>query len=174
MKSNKNVVLVGMMGSGKTTIGKLLAKKLNLSFVDIDNEIENKFKMKISEIFKNNGEIFFRNVEEKMTLEHLDKFDSIISLGGGGFLNEKIRKKSLKKAITIWLSWSHKTLIDRIKKNKKRPLIMNLNNEQIRNLIINRSSTYSKSKYKIYCERKNKIQIVKEIRKIYETCTTKN
>ena len=69
MKSNKNLVLLGMMGSGKSTIGRLLARKLNLQFIDVDTVIENETKMKIFDIFKKKGEIFFRSLEEKITLE---------------------------------------------------------------------------------------------------------
>jgi len=72
MKSKKNLVLLGMMGSGKSTIGFLLSKKLNKKFVDIDNLIEKETNMKISDIFKKKGEVFFRNLEEKTTLRILN------------------------------------------------------------------------------------------------------
>ncbi len=168
MKINKNLAIIGMMGSGKSTIGRLLAKKINAKFIDIDQTIEDKLKMKIIEIFEKKGEFFFRQIEEKTTLELLDKTNSVISLGGGAFLNKKIQKEIEKKCVSIWLNWSSKTLIKRIRKNNKRPVILNLNNIELKKLIFERSKTYSKSNYRIDCEKMNKIEIVKKIVKIYE------
>ena len=91
MKLKKNLVLLGMMGSGKSTIGRLISKKLSQKFVDIDDIIEDEAKMKINEIFLKKGEIFFRNLEEKITLKLLNNYNTIISLGGGAFINDKIR-----------------------------------------------------------------------------------
>ena len=91
MKSKENIVFLGMMGSGKSSIGYLVSKKLKLDFKDIDQEIENKLQMTISEIFQIKGEKFFRNIEEKITIKLLKKDNTIISLGGGAFLNLKIR-----------------------------------------------------------------------------------
>ena len=73
MESSKNIVFLGMMGSGKTSIGFLVSKKLKLDFYDVDNYIEKKLDMKISEIFQNKGEVFFRKEEEKITLNILKK-----------------------------------------------------------------------------------------------------
>ena len=168
MKLNKNLVLVGMMGAGKSSLGQLLAKSLNFEHIDIDNIIENKTKMKISKIFKEKGETYFRNLEEKNTLQVLNKNNCIISLGGGGFLNETIRSKIQKTSISIWLDWNHKTLINRIKRNNKRPIALNLSDNKQKNLIIRRSKIYSKADYKINCENTNKNELVKKIIKIYE------
>ena len=169
MNSNKNLVLLGMMASGKSTIGRLVAKKLNLGFFDVDNVIENKAKNKISEIFNNKSEKTFRILEEKITLELLNKINCVISLGGGGFVNKSIRQETEKKAISIWLDWNSKTLINRIRKNNKRPIAINLNDNELINLIVSRSKIYAKSKYKINCENMSKAEIVKEIIQIYET-----
>ena len=75
------------MGSGKTTVGKMISKKLNIDFFDVDQEIENKTKQSIKDIFEKKGEIFFRKLEEKITLAILRKNQGVISLGGGAFLN---------------------------------------------------------------------------------------
>jgi len=168
MKLNKNLVIIGMMGSGKSTIGRLLAKELNLRFIDVDNVIEQKTKMKISKIFEKKGEVSFRNLEEKITLKILDKINCVVSLGGGGFLNEKIRKEVQEKNVPIWLNWKPETLINRIRKNSRRPVILNLNDIELKKLIFNRSKIYSKSKYKINCEKMDKKEIVKEIIQVYE------
>ena len=93
MKSNKNIVLLGMMGTGKSTIGYLLSKKMNLEFYDIDRIIEKEEDSKITEIFKYKGEDYFRKIEEKICLKILKLDNKIISLGGGSFLNRKIRKE---------------------------------------------------------------------------------
>ena len=158
-----------MMGSGKSTIGSLISKKLNVKFIDIDSVLQDVTKMKIVEIFEKKGENFFRNLEEKITLKLLNNNRCVISLGGGGFLNEIIRKEAQKNAITVWLNWDSKTLIERLRKNrKKRPIALNLDDNKIKDLITNRSIIYSKSKYKINCEGMAQLEIVKKIVKIYE------
>ena len=96
MKSFKNIVFLGMMGSGKTTVGKMISKKLNIDFFDVDQEIENKTKQSIKDIFEKKGEIFFRKLEEKITLAILRKNQGVISLGGGAFLNKNIQKEVLE------------------------------------------------------------------------------
>jgi len=169
MKSKKNLVLIGMMGSGKSTIGELLAKKLKFKFFDIDKIIEKKIKMKIVDIFEIKGEIFFRNLERKISLKILDYNNSVISLGGGAFTNDIIRKKALNKSETFWLNWNPNTLIDRVKKNKKRPIALKLNDNELNNLIKQRSNFYLEAKYKINCENLNKSEIIDKILNLYET-----
>ena len=168
MKSKKNLVLIGMMSSGKSTIGELLAKKLNFKFFDIDKIIENETKMKITEIFKIKGENFFRNLEEKTTIKLLNFSNVVISLGGGGFVNEIIRKETNTKSKTFWLDWNLDTLISRIRKRNNRPVALALNNNELKNLIIKRSKYYSKAKYKINCQKLNRSEIVKKILNLYE------
>ena len=169
MKSKKNLVLIGMMSSGKSTIGKLLAKKLNFKFFDIDKIIENETKMKIAEIFKIKGENFFRNLEEKTTIKLLNFSDVVISLGGGGFVNEIIRKETNTKSKTFWLDWNLDTLISRIRKRNNRPVALALNNNELKNLIIKRSKYYSKAKYKINCQKLTRSEIIKKILNLYES-----
>ena len=169
MKSKKNLVLIGMMSSGKSTIGELLAKKLNLKFFDIDKIIENETKMKITEIFKIKGENFFRNLEEKTTVKLLNFSTAVISLGGGGFVNEIIRKETNTKSKTFWLDWNLDTLISRIRKRNNRPGALALNNNELKNLIIKRSKYYSKAKYKINCQKLTRSEIIKKILNLYES-----
>ena len=153
-----------MMASGKSTIGRLLAKRLNLKFFDTDFIIEKKTKMKISQIFEKKGEVKFRNLERKITLNLLNKKQCIISLGGGAYINKTIRRVANKKCNTIWLYWNSKTIIDRINKKKnKRPVAVGLGDNELRNLLINRSKYYSKAKYKINCENMGKTEIVNKI-----------
>ena len=169
MKSKKNLVLIGMMSSGKSTIGELLAKKLNFEFFDIDKIIENETKMKITEIFKIKGENFFRNLEEKTTIKLLNFSNIVISLGGGGFINETIRKETNTKSKTFWLDWNLDTLISRIRKRNNRPVALALSNNELKNLIIKRSKYYSKAKYKINCQKLTRSEIIKKILNLYES-----
>jgi len=168
MKSKKNLILIGMMGSGKSTIGSLLSKKLNIKFIDIDNVLENDSKMKIAEIFEKKGENFFRNLEEKITLKVLNSTNNVISLGGGAFINEKIRKEVLKNNFSFWLNCNAQILLNRIKNNKKRPIAFNLSEDELRKLIEKRAKMYSKAQFKINCYKLTKGEIVKKILNIYE------
>ena len=168
MYSKKNLVFLGMMGSGKSSIGFLISKKLNLQFIDIDNMIEEKAGLKISNIFKDKGESYFRNLEEKITLKILKKSNIVISLGGGGFINEKIRNEVLNNNFSFWLDWDSEILLQRIKNSEKRPIALNSSDQEIANLIKKRSKIYSKAEFKINCNKLTKTEIVKKITKIYE------
>ena len=168
MKSKKNLVLLGMMGCGKSTIGSIISKKKKLKFIDVDRTIEKEANSKISKIFETKGEKFFRNLEEKITIRSLNFSRNIIALGGGAFLNEKIRKEVLDHNFSVWLNWDSQTLISRIKNNNRRPLTFNLSDNQLLNLILKRSKIYSKSQFKVNCHKLNKNEIVKKILDLYE------
>ena len=168
MKSKKNLVLLGMMGSGKSTTGLLLSKRLKIKFIDVDHKIENDVGMKISDIFIQRGEKYFRNLEEKITLKLLDSTNNVIALGGGGFINDRIRKEILKNNLSFWLYLSHLALIDRIKKNNKRPIASKSTDSELIELITKREKIYSKAQFKINCNKLKKTEIVKKIIKLYE------
>ena len=168
MKSNKNIVLIGMMGSGKSSIGKILSKKLKLTFVDIDQKIEEFEGLQILEIFKKKGENYFRKIEEKISLKFLSSENSVISLGGGGFINASIRKMCEKNCLSIWLDWKNETIINRIYKSKKRPLAMKLTKGQINDLIKERSKFYSLADQRINCDKLDKVEIINKILDIHE------
>ena len=168
MNSIKNLVFLGMMGSGKSSIGNLVSKKLELPFVDIDNLIVESSGMSISQIFKKKGEVYFRNLEEKITLGTLKKIKNVISLGGGGFINAKIRKEILTNHFSFWLNWDESILVKRIKDSKKRPLAFNSTDQEIKEIIKNRSKIYTNAQFKINCNKLTKTEIVKKIIKIYE------
>jgi shikimate kinase len=102
------------------------------------------------------------------TLRVLKNKQTVISLGGGAFLNNKIKKEILENHISFWLNWDVKTLINRIKDNKKRPIAHKSSKKEIEELIQKRSIIYSKAMYKIDCENLTKNEIVKKITKIYE------
>ena len=168
MKLKKNLVLLGMMGSGKSTIGYLLSKNLNLEFCDIDSIIEKQDGRKIAEIFNTEGEHFFRKLEEKVSIKILKLKNKVISLGGGAFLNENIRKEVLSNNVSFWLNWKDNTLINRIKRNNKRPIINNSNENEIKKLISKRLKIYSMADFKINCEKFTKNEITRKILDIYE------
>ena len=169
MKSKENLVFLGMMGSGKSSIGLMVSKKLNIDFVDVDQEIEKKIGMTISKIFENQGEKYFREIEELITLKLLKKNKTVISLGGGSFLNNKIKKEVLDNHISFWLKWDIKTLVNRIQNSQKRPIAFKSSKNELIDLIKKRSIVYSKAMYKIDCENLTKNEITRNITKIYET-----
>ena len=169
MKSKENLVILGMMGSGKSSIGLLIAKKLKLSFIDIDKEIEKELNLSISKIFEIKGEDFFRKFEEKITLKKLKTSSAVISLGGGAFINKNVRQEVLKNHISFWLNWDSEILLNRIKNSKKRPLAFNATNDELIDLIKKRSNTYSKALHEIKCDNLSKNEIVKNILKAHET-----
>ena len=131
----KNLTLTGMMGVGKSTIGKILAKKLQYSFIDVDKLIEQKEGLSINLIFKNKGEDYFRAIESKVTLSELKKNNCVISLGGGAFLDDVIRKSSKKLTVSFWLDVPINDLIKRLTISKQRPLLFKqITNETVKKI----------------------------------------
>ena len=123
---------------------------------------------KIAEIFSTEGENFFRKLEEKVSIKILKLRNKVISLGGGAFLNENIRKEVLSNNVSFWLNWKNNTLINRIKRNNKRPIINNSNENEIKKLISKRLKIYSMADFKINCEKFTKNEITRKILDIYE------
>ena len=169
METKENLVFLGMMGSGKSSIGLQIAKKLKLTFVDIDNEIEKELGISIKKIFETKGENFFRKIEEKITLKKLKLDSVVISLGGGAFTNKLIRKEVLKNSVSFWLNWNTAILLKRIRYSKKRPLAFNATDDQLVDLIKKRNNIYSKALYEIKCDNLSKKQVIDKVLKIYET-----
>ena len=174
MKSKENLIFLGMMGSGKSSIGALVAKKLKLNFIDVDKEVEKELGLSITKTFEKKGEDYFRKIEEKITLKVLKNNLTVISLGGGAFINNAIRKEVLKNHISFWLNWSTETLLNRIKNSKKRPIAFNLSDNELIELIAKRSKVYAKAQFKINCHKLTKTEIVKKILKIYGHNQTTN
>ena len=142
----KNICLIGLMGSGKSIIGKLLSKDLNLLHFDSDSMIEKKLKKTVSRIFLDHGEEYFRLTEEEMIISMLKKKKCVISLGGGAILSKKIRECLKKKSLTIFLDVSIEILYERLKNSKKRPLLKNNNiKSKLNNLYEERKKYYKKA-----------------------------
>ena len=165
----KNLTLTGMMGVGKSTIGKILAKQLNYKFVDVDKLIEDREGSTINLIFKNKSESYFRTIEKDITLAELKKKNSVISMGGGAFLNNSIRKSAKKLSTSCWLDVPIENLIKRLKKNNKRPLLFKKNtNEEVKKIYFDRKKIYNEADYRIKCNSLRSEEIAKKILNIYE------
>mgnify|MGYP001376779147 FL=1 len=160
----RRIVLTGMMGSGKTTIGKLLSEKISFPFYDSDEEIELKLNLKISEIFSKLGESTFRIEEEIICRDLLKKDKYVISLGGGAILNEKIFNIISEETTSIWLRTDKNILIERLKEDKTRPLLNNKDlAKEIEKINNYRKQFYSKSDIIIENNNNDINQIVQNI-----------
>ena len=158
-----------MMGVGKSTVGKNLAQKLSYNFVDIDRTIESREGSTINLIFKNKSESYFRKLENEISLEKLKKKNTVISLGGGAFLNKSIRREVKNTSVSFWLDVDVSELIKRLKKNKKRPLLYNKNlNVTVNKIYLERKKTYSEADFRIKCNFLGPDKIVDKILKLYE------
>ena len=158
-----------MMGVGKSTVGKNLAQKLSYNFVDIDRTIESREGSTINLIFKNKSESYFRKLENEISLEKLKKKNTVISLGGGAFLNKSIRREIKNTSVSFWLDVDVAELIKRLKKTKKRPLLYNKNlNVTVNKIYLERKKTYSEAYYRIKCNFLAPDKIVDKILKLYE------
>ncbi len=165
----KNLVLTGMMGVGKSTIGKSLARRLSYRFVDVDRKIELIEGSSINLIFKNKNEAYFRKLEKDVSIQELKKTGAVISLGGGAFINSTIRRAVKSSSVSFWLDVSILELIKRLKKSKKRPLLYNKGlNETVSKIYLKRKKTYSQADFKIKCNYLKPNLIVDKILKIYE------
>ena len=140
----KTVALVGMMGSGKSAVGKLVSSILDVPFRDADLEIERAAKLTIPEIFERHGEEFFRDKENQVIKRLLYEKCCILSTGGGAFINQKIRKSINEQGVSVWLNADVETLWKRVKHKRSRPLLRTNNpKETLANIYTDRIKTYS-------------------------------
>jgi shikimate kinase/3-dehydroquinate synthase len=148
--SGRSVVLVGMMGAGKTSVGKRLAAKLGLPFVDADAEIEAGAQLTISEIFERFGELYFREGERKVIARLLNGGPLVLATGGGAFMNTTTRDTIAKRGVSIWLRPSFDILLARVRKKSNRPLLKTADPEQtLRRLLEERTPTYALADFTI-------------------------
>ena len=165
----KNLVLTGMMGVGKSTIGKSLAQKLSFTFVDVDKLIEIKEGKNINMIFQKKGESYFRKLENDISLKNLKLKNCVISLGGGAVLNKAIRRAVKSSSVSFWLDVNVEEIIRRLKNSKKRPLLFKKNLSDVVNKIyLERKKTYSEANYRIRCNLMHPETIVNKINSLYE------
>ncbi len=148
--SGRSVVLVGMMGAGKTSVGKRLATKLGLPFVDADAEIEAGAQLTISEIFERFGEAYFREGERKVIARLLKGGPLVLATGGGAFMNATTRDNIAGHGLSIWLKPSFDILLARVRKKSNRPLLKTADPEvTLRRLLEERSPTYALADFTI-------------------------
>ncbi len=144
--AEKSLVLVGLMGVGKTTVGRRLAKKLGLPFVDADEEIEKAAGLSIQEIFDRFGEEYFRDGERRVIARLMADDRQVIATGGGAFMNEETRELMLANAVVIWLDADIDVLVKRVSRRDTRPLLKNGDPETIlRNLAEQRNPIYAQA-----------------------------
>ena len=120
---DKPIALIGMMGVGKSTIGRKLAGALEVPFVDADGEIENAAQLSVSEIFERFGEDYFRDGERRVIARLVGEDRSVIATGGGAFISEETRRLLLDETITIWLDCDTEVLVERVTRKDTRPLL---------------------------------------------------
>lgn len=141
---SRSIVLVGIMGSGKSTVGRRLAQRLGLTFVDADTEIEKAANMTISEIFASHGEAYFRSGEERVIARLLQQGPQILATGGGAYMSEATRDAIRENGISVWLKADLDTVMARVRKRANRPLLQNPDPEgTMRSLLAVRDPVYS-------------------------------
>src|SRR5271156_4507193 len=123
----RSIVLVGMMGAGKTAVGRRIAQRLRLPFADADAEIEAGARMSIPEIFERFGEAYFRDGERKVIARLLDDGQKVLATGGGAFMNAATRQRIALKGVSIWLKPDFDVLMRRVRKRSNRPLLQTPN-----------------------------------------------
>jgi shikimate kinase len=161
----KTICLIGMMGSGKTTIAKLLSECYGIKFVDIDFLIETNEGMKISEIFKQKGESYFRQIEKDTIKKYFVSENMIISLGGGAFEDSDTQKLLLDNSIVIYLKTSPNTIYERIKNDKSRPLLCDkMSVDTIYEIIQKREKNYLNAHKVVETDNKKPEDIIRELR----------
>lgn len=164
------IVLVGYMGSGKSTIGRLLSKKLNINFIDLDDYIERQLEKSISTIFEEHGEIYFRKMEHNFVKELMNKKDSFILSTGGGTpcYSQNMEVINAKSTNVFYLKLSIAALVERLTLEKEhRPLIKNIETAEMPEFIgkhlFERSFYYQQATNSISCDNKTPDQVVDEI-----------
>lgn len=158
----KNIYLVGFMGSGKSTVGKLLANKLSLTFIDVDKLIEKKENRSIREIFEKDGEQYFRNLE-KIEINNLSKNNGYVVSTGGGLGADLDNMKVMKETgNVVWLDVSLNTILERCKNDENRPLLK-LPLNDLRKLYEDRKKVYRLANIRINADKKTPNEIVEEI-----------
>ncbi len=143
---NRNLIFVGLMGAGKSVIGRLVAQALAIPFVDTDAEIESVSRMTIAELFSQYGETEFRALETRVVERLLKQGPRVVSTGGGAFINEATRAQIKQGGLSIWLNADLDTLWDRVNRRDHRPLLKTENPRQtLENLMIQRYPIYAEA-----------------------------
>ena len=160
----RNIILVGFMGTGKSAAGRLLAEKLNMDFVELDEIIETREKMSIKDIFEKKGEPYFRLIEKEVAKKASSRKNIVISAGGGAIVDEENFKNLKQSGTIICLKASPDTILKRTKGLKNRPLLnVPDSKKQIEELLKKRELYYNKADFSIETDELNPEQVVKKI-----------
>ncbi len=143
---DRSIVIIGLMGAGKTTVGRRLAERLDLRFVDADAEIEKAAGQTIAEIFAEHGESYFRDGERKVIARLLASGPQVLATGGGAFMSEETRKAVSEHGISVWLKAALPLLMKRVRRRSHRPLLQAADPETVmRELMDKRYPIYSQA-----------------------------
>jgi len=169
MEKKKNIVLIGFMGTGKTTVGKILAKKLGMNFVDVDELIEKTAGLKISAVFAKLGEAYFRDIETEIIKSITKDSSQVIATGGGAVLRDENLNALKSNGVVFCLTASEELIFDRIKDNNERPLLQVENpKEKIRELLAKRMPRYMMADFIINTDGLTQEEVSEKIIKEYE------
>lgn len=158
------IVLVGLMGAGKTSIGRRLADKMGLPFVDADHEIEAAAGKSIADIFSEHGEAYFRDGERKVIARLIENGEQILATGGGAYMNPETRARIQDGAVCVWLKADLDLLMKRVMKRNDRPLLRTADPEAVmRRLIEERYPVYAQSDITVECRDVQHAQMVNDV-----------
>jgi shikimate kinase len=144
--NGRSIVLVGLMGAGKSTVGRRLAQKLGLDFTDADAEIERAAGKTVPDIFRDHGEAYFRDGERKVIARLLETGPQVLATGGGAFMNEETRNNIARLGISVWLKADMDLLMKRVRRRDNRPLLKAEDPEEVmRQLIAQRYPVYGQA-----------------------------
>lgn len=164
--AGRNLILVGLMGAGKTAIGKLVADKLKLPYVDTDQEIEAAAQMTIADLFEQYGEPEFRALETRVIERILTEGPAIVSTGGGAFVNPVNRKLIADSGLSLWLKADLETLWDRVRRRQTRPLLKTENPKQtLKNLMDARYPVYAEAEVTVLSRNVRKETVMRDVLK---------
>jgi shikimate kinase len=157
------IVLVGFMAVGKSRIGRLLAKRLDLPFVDTDSRIEEHFRRSITEIFGQLGEAEFRRAEHELISRLLCEEAQVISVGGGAFIDDRTREELKRQTLTVWLDAPFELVVARLARSASRPMATNRSEEEIRALWDLRRALYAQAHLRIATGKRDPERVVDQI-----------
>ncbi|NMD06518.1 MAG: shikimate kinase [Phyllobacteriaceae bacterium] len=158
------IVLVGLMGAGKTSIGRRLAEKMGLSFVDADHEIEAAAGKTIADIFADHGEAYFRDGERKVIARLMENGEQVLATGGGAYMNAETRERIKEGGLSVWLKADLELLMKRVMKRNDRPLLRTADPTAVmRKLIEDRYPVYAEADVTVECRDVQHMQMVNEV-----------
>ncbi|MDS1136585.1 shikimate kinase [Nitratireductor indicus] len=161
---NRSIVFVGLMGAGKTVIGRKVAEMLGLAFIDSDHEIETVSRMTVADLFSSYGEAEFRSLERRVIARLLKSGPRVVSTGGGAFVNAQTRRAVARRGISIWLKADLPTLMERVGRKSTRPLLNNQDPESVmRRLMDERYPLYAEADIVVHSRNEPKDVIAGEV-----------